>query len=343
LALRAGMSGYINEDVPAGTEASKGSRAVWLARLVLLAVSVTACGGAVALLVRSRGAPVVRSRAAFGCPMHPGVVADGPRACPICGMALEPRPGRHGKPEADLVAEAARGRPFASADGTSVTLPGQGARSHESTTESVWPIDLAEQAFEVSGLVEDGGDIEALLPSDEASILATILSAPLTAGGARVARLPERRGAREVALTAAVGPRRGRDAAEPPAGKTWARLRAADAKRAAADGESAPAVGAVVRLHYVLPRRHVLAVNRAALLESPEGPFVLVASNDGRTFTVRHVQLGRVFPGFAVVLGGLTPGDQIAPMGAFFLDAERRLRAGQVQLAATAAPAAPAP
>src|SRR5262245_43345938 len=27
----------------------------------------------------------------YTCPMHPEVVRDGPGACPICGMALEPR------------------------------------------------------------------------------------------------------------------------------------------------------------------------------------------------------------------------------------------------------------
>ncbi len=29
--------------------------------------------------------------ATFTCPMHPEIVRDGPGACPICGMALEPR------------------------------------------------------------------------------------------------------------------------------------------------------------------------------------------------------------------------------------------------------------
>ena len=27
----------------------------------------------------------------YTCPMHPQIVRDGPGACPICGMALEPR------------------------------------------------------------------------------------------------------------------------------------------------------------------------------------------------------------------------------------------------------------
>ena len=41
-------------------------------------------------------APALKARAAppgtlYTCPMHPQIVRDGPGACPICGMALEPR------------------------------------------------------------------------------------------------------------------------------------------------------------------------------------------------------------------------------------------------------------
>jgi Cu+-exporting ATPase len=35
--------------------------------------------------------PLVAAGATYTCPMHPEVVRDGPGACPICGMALEPR------------------------------------------------------------------------------------------------------------------------------------------------------------------------------------------------------------------------------------------------------------
>src|SRR4029077_2623597 len=33
----------------------------------------------------------VPAGASFTCPMHPEIVSDAPGACPICGMALEPR------------------------------------------------------------------------------------------------------------------------------------------------------------------------------------------------------------------------------------------------------------
>ena len=45
--------------------------------------------------------PPSQSPAVYTCPMHPEVVRNGPGACPICGMALEPRdaPGEDGNPE----------------------------------------------------------------------------------------------------------------------------------------------------------------------------------------------------------------------------------------------------
>ncbi|MEM9557343.1 MAG: copper-translocating P-type ATPase [Acidobacteriota bacterium] len=36
-------------------------------------------------------APVASTKVEYTCPMHPEIVRDGPAACPLCGMALEPR------------------------------------------------------------------------------------------------------------------------------------------------------------------------------------------------------------------------------------------------------------
>jgi P-type Cu+ transporter len=41
--------------------------------------------------VPSPAPPVTASGATYTCPMHPEIVRPGPGACPICGMALEPR------------------------------------------------------------------------------------------------------------------------------------------------------------------------------------------------------------------------------------------------------------
>jgi Cu+-exporting ATPase len=44
----------------------------------------------------ARSAPLGASEIEYTCPMHPEVVQTGPGACPICGMALEPKDTTHG-------------------------------------------------------------------------------------------------------------------------------------------------------------------------------------------------------------------------------------------------------
>jgi multidrug efflux pump subunit AcrA (membrane-fusion protein) len=72
-------------------------------------------------------------------------------------------------------------------------------------------------------------------------------------------------------------------------------------------------------------RRDLEVVPRSAVLESGEGPFVLVSSPEAR-LTVRPVEIGRVLGDYAVVLSGLRLQDRVSVRSAFLLDAERRLR-----------------
>src|SRR5262249_1889649 len=55
----------------------------------------------------SAPAPEAPARAAgaaeYTCPMHPEVVRDGPGACPICGMALEPRTASAEESNSELI------------------------------------------------------------------------------------------------------------------------------------------------------------------------------------------------------------------------------------------------
>ena len=72
----------------------------------------------------------------------------------------------------------------------------------------------------------------------------------------------------------------------------------------------------------------------SAVLEAADGPYVLVASADGRTLTKRSVEIGRVLGGVAVVLSGLRNQERILVRSAFFVDAERRLhREAAIELA----------
>jgi len=62
------------------------------------------------------------------------------------------------------------------------------------------------------------------------------------------------------------------------------------------------------------------------VLYSPEGPYVLAAGADGRTFSTRRVEVGRASRGLAVVLSGLREGEPIVVGSTFSWDAERRLQ-----------------
>lgn len=64
----------------------------------------------------------------------------------------------------------------------------------------------------------------------------------------------------------------------------------------------------------------------SALLEGPDGPYVLVRAGAGR-FVPRPVRIGRTLDGNAAVVAGLEEGERVLVRSAFFVDAERRLAA----------------
>jgi hypothetical protein len=74
--------------------------------------------------------------------------------------------------------------------------------------------------------------------------------------------------------------------------------------------------------------RKGLVVRASAVLESPEGPYVLVVADDRRTLTKRPIEVGTVLYGYAAVISGLRENESVAVAHTFFLDAERRLRGG---------------
>jgi hypothetical protein len=77
-----------------------------------------------------------------------------------------------------------------------------------------------------------------------------------------------------------------------------------------------------------LPRkgREVLAVPVSAVVQSPEGPYVLAAVGP-YSFEKRPIEIGETFlkQGFAVVLSGLRAHERVVSRATFFLDADRRL------------------
>jgi multidrug efflux pump subunit AcrA (membrane-fusion protein) len=73
--------------------------------------------------------------------------------------------------------------------------------------------------------------------------------------------------------------------------------------------------------------RDGLVVPASSVLDSPDGPYVLVVSDDRRTLIKRHIEIGTVLYDYAAVVAGLRENEYVAG-NAFFLDAERRLRGG---------------
>jgi multidrug efflux pump subunit AcrA (membrane-fusion protein) len=87
--------------------------------------------------------------------------------------------------------------------------------------------------------------------------------------------------------------------------------------------------------------REFLVVPATSVLYSGDGAYVLAAVPGGRSFARRPIQVGRNLDsgivaelakeriGAVVVLSGLREGERVVAGDAFFLDAERRLRAAQ--------------
>jgi heavy metal-binding protein len=84
------------------------------------------------------------------------------------------------------------------------------------------------------------------------------------------------------------------------------------------------------------PKPHeVLLVPAAAVLQSPEGAYVLTASAEAGTYTKQLITIGRTASGFAAVQAGVEDKQRLVARDAFLLDAERRMRAVTSGAAAT--------
>ena len=73
--------------------------------------------------------------------------------------------------------------------------------------------------------------------------------------------------------------------------------------------------------------RPVRAVSSKAVLQSPDGPHVLLYSETDHTFTKRPIEIGKAAGGFTAVISGVGDHDAVAETNVFFLDAEQRLHA----------------
>jgi hypothetical protein len=264
------------------------------AAVVALAAAAVVTGFA---LTRTRAPEPVASSTIYMCPMHPAVTSAAPGECPICRMALE-------KQEAGRAGNAA-GAP---AEPESLTLP-HGKRL--AGFDSVSRVKQFESAFDMRAWAwaESRNVGVALYPRDWAELLKP---------GEEGLFEPESgpRGPNPHGIKVRVAAQ----AAEPwDAGTVLVHFRLDDHAGAALAEKEIGSVKFATRL------REDLVVKESSIIQSPDGPYVLIASDDRRTFTKRPVQIGSILYEYASVVRGLKENEYAAAQHTFVLDTERRL------------------
>ena len=263
------------------------TRRVLATRVALVAI---AAGGLVVAVVARRGsnAPAAAAASAqpsFVCPMHPEVKSSSPGDCPICRMALEP------------IANVATAEPPA----LELATVAKELRAFDAVSRVKRFGTSQEMRF--VAWAESRDQCIALVYKDQAKLLAPgeegqfwVLSAPGPGIAVRVGN-------------------------EPP--EAWdastVRVRLHVAPGATLPANSTGSVKFATRL------RHDLVIREGAVLRSPEGPYVLVATNDRHTLTKRRIEVGSIVYGYASVISGLKEDESIVALHAFALDTARRL------------------
>jgi hypothetical protein len=277
-------------------------------RILLLVATAGAVAAAVAIGVRGRAGG--DSGARYACPMHPEVTAAAPGQCPICRMALEPV-------SRDPAAGATGRREMAAmADLTAV----ENVRKHK-IFDFVRRRSLLFNVRELRGPAWVDGDrvITALLYNDQIDALAADEPASLSLTENPKTVFAVRRTADAVVAWDRSTSRVRFRLDTGPAGRPGA---------TPATTTPSPALqpGRVGWLEIARRPRDVLTVPAAAIVQSPEGPYVLAPMADG-SFEKRPIEIGETFlkQGFAVVLSGLQAHDRVVARATFFLDADRRL------------------
>jgi hypothetical protein len=310
--------------------ASPATAAVVALRIALVAA---AAGAAVAGLWIGRGGPSAQARR-YACPMHGEVVAAVPGDCPICGMALEatdasgriapsagPAAAPAGEPAGEATVEPALD-PAAGRDHIALAAlrasPESAALLRFSIAQArrnVYPGDVFAPA-----IVEPGGAITARLYRDE---LATL------ADHERAVFVPSAAPGDELAVVRAVTPPPVIHAALADVAFVVAPGAAPGAAPGVAPGApaAAPPPGQVGWIRLAHRTRDVLVVRASSVIQSSDGPYVLVFSSQAGTLARRKVEVGKEFLGMTAIVGGLRDKEFVIMANAFSFDAERRLQA----------------
>ncbi len=262
-----------------------------IARALLVALAAAAVVTGFVVTRKSAPEPIA-SGVVYRCPMHPAVTSATPGECPICRMALE-------RQAADPAAEPA-----------SLTLP-RGIKL--SGFDSVSRVKQFETAFDMRAWAwAESRDVGvALYPRDQAELLETGEGGLFEPEGNP--RGPNPHGIK-VHLAG--------QAPEPwDAATVLVRFRVDDHAGAELRPKEIGSVKFATRV------RNGLVVRESAVIQSqsPEGPYVLMASADRRTFTKRPIQIGSTLYDYADVVGGAREDEYAVAVHTFVLDTERRL------------------
>lgn len=284
------------------------SRMIVVARAALMALAAAAVVAGFAL-TRRRAPEPAASSIVYVCPMHPTVTSATPGECPICRMALERQaPGAPVVAGADGKAGTAAGEPSGPVEPPSLTLPG---KIKLAGFDSVSRVKQFESAFDMRAWAwAESADVGvALYPRDQAEML-----------------------------------KAGEDGLfEPESGPRGPNPHGIKVHLAAQAPEPWDATTALVRFHldghagatlqpkeigsvkFATKLRNGLVVRESSIIQSPDGPYVLIASADRRTFTKRPIQIGSTLYEYASVVGGVREDEYAVALHTFVLDTERRL------------------
>jgi hypothetical protein len=266
---------------------SGSTAAIVATRFLLVAI---AAGGLVVAVVARRGndAPAAAAASAqpsFVCPMHPDVKSSSPGDCPICRMALEPM-ANVAMAEPAALQLATVSRELRAFDAVSRV-------KRFGTSQEMRFAAWAESRDEGIALVYKD-QAKLLVPGEEGQFWS--ISAPGPGIAVRVG-------------------------SEPP--EPWDRS-TVRVRLHAAPGVTLPANG-TGSVKFATRLRDDLVIREGAILRSPEGPYVLVATNDRHTLTKRRIEVGSIVYGYASVISGLKEDESVVALHAFTLDTARRL------------------